>query len=110
MGSKVSERLARCAERVERILRLSHELCGRVIIVTLARPPWVTDSSSFFFPVITELIEQLKIKIVYPRGNSAPATPRMTAEESDAFWSKVKGEAIGREVKHFYSQYEGQSR
>jgi hypothetical protein len=100
-----------CAERVEKLLRLAHSF-GKVIIVTLARQPWVTDACNYFYPTIGELLKTLNVKIVYAQQGSQ-IEPRkvaaMTESEAQAHWSRLKAEAIGREVEEFYSQYEGQT-
>jgi len=85
---------------------------GRVILVTLARPPWVEQSCRCFYPAVGELIRQLRIKVVYAQeGVTVDYNRRrmMSDEEMERVYADMKGKAIAREVRAFYSQYEGQS-
>jgi len=85
---------------------------AKVILVTLARSPWVEDSCRAFFPSVGDLIKQLGIKVVYAQqGVSIDYDKRkmMGDEEIERFYAEMKGKAISREVEAFYSQYEGQS-
>merc|ERR1712023_309330 len=56
------EVLTQCASNVEVLLKTANEY-GKIVIVTLARKPWVTDSCKFFYPGIGELLERLGVKI-----------------------------------------------
>ena len=38
---------------------------GKVVLLTLARAPWVSESCKNFYPSVGRLITQLKIPIVY---------------------------------------------
>jgi len=85
---------------------------AKVILVTLARSPWVEDSCRAFFPSVGDLIKQLGIKAVYAQqGVSIDYDKKkmMGDEEIERFYAEMKGKAISREVEAFYSQYEGQS-
>lgn len=109
--SKVRDNLSMCTQRVEQLLKLACSM-GKVVLLTLARQPWVTDSCAYFYPGIGELIKALDIKIVYAQqGNHVDYNKlaMMSDDDTEAYWSKMKGEAIGKEVQAFYSQYEGQS-
>mmetsp|Transcript_48720 Transcript_48720/g.122980 ORF Transcript_48720/g.122980 Transcript_48720/m.122980 type:complete len:571 (-) Transcript_48720:34-1746(-) len=93
------------------LLNLAHGR-GKVILVTLARPPWVEDSCKSFFPLVGALIQQLGIKVVYAQqGVTVDYDKRkmMCDDEIERFYAEMKGKAISREVEAFYSQYEGQS-
>jgi len=112
LRAKVTAHLEEVATRAEQVLRLAWQLSGKVIVVTLARSPWVTEASVFFFPKVAELIKELGIKVVYASGADGlrpKPPPRLTDEQLEEFWGSVKGEAIGKEVREFYTQYEGQS-
>ncbi|CAK0894406.1 unnamed protein product [Prorocentrum cordatum] len=63
---RVRTALARAACAAGRLLRLADER-GKVVIVTLARSPWLTDSCRNFYPGMGELIKKLGIQIVYAR-------------------------------------------
>lgn len=111
LREEVRQNLAANAATVEQVLRLAVS-CGKVIIVTLAKNPWVSNSCKFFYPGIGELIESLGIKIVYAQQGLAVEYNKlemMRDEEIGAFWSGIKGQAIGKEIREFYSQYDGQS-
>jgi hypothetical protein len=112
LRAKVTAHLEEVATRAEQLLRLAWQLSGKVIVVTLARSPWVTEASVFFFPQVAELIKELGIKVVYASGADGQRPvppPRLTDEQLEEFWGNVKGEAIAKEVREFYTQYEGQS-
>lgn len=112
LRAKVTAHLEEVATRAEQLLRLAWQLSGKVIVVTLARSPWVTEASVFFFPKVAELIKELGIKVVYASGADGQRPvppPRLTDEQLEEFWGNVKGEAIAKEVRDFYTQYEGQS-
>lgn len=104
--------LATCAANAERLLRLACSY-GKVVVVTLARSPWVDESCKLFYTRMGSLMRQLQVRVVYAQdrckmeGRKAPNS--MTASEAESFWSAIKGRAIEDEVKRFYSKYEGQS-
>jgi hypothetical protein len=104
--------LAACAANAERLLRLACSY-GKVVVVTLARSPWVDESCKLFYTRMGSLMRQLQVRVVYAQerckieGRKAPNA--MTASEAESFWSAIKGRAIEDEVKRFYSKYEGQS-
>lgn len=104
--------LAACANKAERLLRLACSY-GKVVVVTLARSPWVDESCKLFYARMGSLMRQLQVRVVYAQerckieGRKAPSA--MTASEAESFWSAIKGRAIEDEVKRFYSKYEGQS-
>lgn len=104
--------LAACAASAERLLRLACSY-GKVVVVTLARSPWVDESCKLFYGRIGSLMKQLQVRVVYAQEKSRvegrKAVHSMTASEVESFWSAVKGRAIEEEVKQFYSKYEGQS-
>lgn len=111
LKQEVAHYLSKCAASVEQLVRLA-EMCGKVVLVTLAREPWVTDSCRYFYPRIGQLLDQMKLKIVYAQeGEQVDYNKlKMAAdEEVEKFWSAMKGRAISREVADFYSQYDGQS-
>jgi len=70
---KIKKALDEFADEVEFLLNLALRM-GRVVIVTLAKEPWVSLSCENFFPAkIAKLIEDNNISIVY-------------AQVIDAFW------------------------
>ncbi|CAE7261185.1 unnamed protein product, partial [Symbiodinium pilosum] len=85
---------------------------GKVVLVTLARAPWVSESCKNFYVSVGRLINQLKVPIVYAQEGiqvDYNKSQMSSDEEIERFWSTVKGKAIARECRQFYSQYEGQS-
>jgi hypothetical protein len=109
--AQIENCLARSAGHVDRLLRLA-DTCGKVVIVTLAKSPWVTDSCKYFYPGIGELIEKLNIKIVYAQEGKQVEYNKvnmMAEEQFEEFWAEMKGKAIAEALQEFYSQYEGQS-
>mmetsp|Transcript_53109 Transcript_53109/g.137174 ORF Transcript_53109/g.137174 Transcript_53109/m.137174 type:complete len:542 (-) Transcript_53109:135-1760(-) len=99
------------AVEVEQLLRRANSH-GQVILVTLAREPWVTDSCRYFFPGIEEVLQELNIKTVYAqqgRNVEYNKMQMMSAADTELYWSRMKGEAIRAHVEDFYSQYRGQT-
>jgi len=111
LHEEVTQSLKELEQCVMGLLNLAHGR-SKVILVTLARPPWVEDSCKSFFPLVGDLIKQLGIKVVYAQqGVTIDYDKRkmMCDEEIERFYAEMKGKAISREVEAFYSQYEGQS-
>lgn len=109
--TKITNKLDRCAKRVLELMRLASRY-GKMVLVTLARSPWVNDSCNNFYPAVGRLIRDMNVPIVYAQeGMQVEYNKRdmKSTEEIEEFWSKVKGKAIARELESFYSQYEGQS-
>lgn len=108
---ELSESLKELEQSVAELLRLALTR-GKVILVTLARSPWVEDSCRAFFPHVGDVIKTLGIKAVYAQqGVQIDYDKRkmMCDQEIETFYADLKGKAISREVEAFYSQYEGQS-
>jgi len=107
----IASKLSECARHVVSLLKMADEY-GKVMIVTLAKNPWVMTSCKNFYPQVGQVLEQLKIPIIYAQEGvqvDYNKTSMMADEELEMFWSGMKGKAITREVDKFYSQYEGQS-
>jgi len=108
---EVRQGLKELQERVVQLLRLASKR-GKVIIVTLAKSPWVAHSCANFFPEVGKLLKQLDINVVYAQDGVAVDYDKqrmMTTNDVEKFYARMKGDAIAREVEAFYSQYEGQS-
>lgn len=104
-------KLAACQRNVLTLLRDSLQL-GKVVILTLARDPWVVESCKNFFPEVGELIESAKIPVVYAQNGVQVDYNKLamsTDEAVERHWAGVKGRAIAKTVSGFYSQYPGQS-
>lgn len=109
--AEVSSKLAVCANRVVELVRQASK-AGKVVLVTLARKPWVSDSCRNFFPSVGTLIRELNVPVVYAQeGVQVDYNKVQMASDGEVerFWSTMKARAIARECAEFYSQYEGQS-
>jgi len=109
--AQVTKNLAKCEKHVIDLMKLASGL-GKVILVTLARNPWVAMSCNNFYPNAYKLIEQMKVPVVYAQSGVQVDYDKIAMgsnDEIERYWSEIKGRAIAREVKRFYSQYEGQS-
>eukprot|EP00930_Biecheleria_cincta_P072380 TRINITY_DN59786_c0_g1_i1.p1 TRINITY_DN59786_c0_g1~~TRINITY_DN59786_c0_g1_i1.p1 ORF type:complete len:600 (+),score=96.60 TRINITY_DN59786_c0_g1_i1:86-1885(+) len=105
MMAALAVSLSTLAAEVVALLRLAGT-CGRVMLVTLARPPWVKISCMYFMPRVWEVIRELDVNVVYAQEGSHPKEP----ESLEAFrFARMKARAITKELEDFYSQYEGQS-
>lgn len=107
----ITKKLDVCAMKVVELLRSANKL-GKLVLVTLARSPWVFESSKNFFPAVGELIKELNVPVVYAQEGIQVDYDKQemsSDEEIEKFWAGVKGKAIARECRDFYSQYEGQS-
>jgi hypothetical protein len=103
--------LAKSAAVARQVLQNAAQL-GKVVIVTLARKPWVMDSCDFFYPGIRDLITENGIKVIYAQEGEHVEYNKvnmMADADFEAFWAGMKGRAIGKALDSFYSQYEGQS-
>jgi hypothetical protein len=109
--SRVQTALAKAAGATDQLLRLADK-SGKVIIVTLAKSPWVNDSCRYFFPGIGELIKQLSIQVVHAQEGEQIEHSKvnmMAKDRFETFWAETKGRAISKVLSEFYSQYKGQS-
>jgi len=109
---EISRNLQRCSDRCVSLLE---DACqsGKVVIVTLARSPWVTKSSDNFYPAVGEFIDSMRIPVIYARGVCEEVDYDKIAMSSstavEKHWAQVKGRAIAKLLQEFYSQYAGQS-
>ena len=101
--------LAELEEVVMRLLREAVKLSGCVVIVTLAKSPWVMTSSRNFMPRLHALLHSLELPIVYAREAKFPPQevfPQGSdrrdfvdamlahANEEEGHWVLAKGRAI----------------
>jgi hypothetical protein len=111
LKAEVAKKLAACAQKVEQLLRFAVNF-GKVIIVTLARHPWVVNSCEYFYEGIGSLLEELDVKVVYAQRAEQVDYNKlkmMSDIDEEMYWSRMKGRAIAQEVRNFYMQYPGQS-
>eukprot|EP00930_Biecheleria_cincta_P102065 TRINITY_DN93739_c0_g1_i1.p1 TRINITY_DN93739_c0_g1~~TRINITY_DN93739_c0_g1_i1.p1 ORF type:complete len:443 (-),score=76.37 TRINITY_DN93739_c0_g1_i1:364-1692(-) len=104
----IGNSLAKCAHNAAKLLKTA-ALCGEVVVVTLAKSPWVTDACKNFYPGIGKLLDTLGIRIVYAQQHEAIDYNKDEMMGTVEYWSRIKGEAITHELNRFYSKYEGQS-
>lgn len=107
----IGKRLELCASHAVELLKQADRF-GKVVLLTLARAPWVSESCKNFYASVGRLITQLKVPIIYAQEGIQVDYNKQNMssdEEIERFWSSVKGKAIERECNKFYSQYEGQS-
>jgi len=97
-------------------LKIALTVAARVLIVTLAEPPWVANSITDYFPELRGKLEELGVQVVYARnilakniGGAYNKQDFKDDEEKELFWMGVKAKAIAQQCGDFYSQYEGQS-
>jgi len=108
---EISTGLGKCAYNAARLLEFA-DTCGKVVVVTLARRPWVEDSCKNFYPGVAEVLKKLDVKIVYAqeaRDRDYDKEAFSSSAKEVVYWAKLKGGAIAKELYDFYSQYEGQT-
>jgi len=109
--NEISKNLQRCSDLVCSLLE---DACisGKVVLVTLARSPWVTTSCDNFYPAVGDFIKAMGIPVVYAQESEEVDYDKI-AMSSDVVvenhWARVKGRAIAKLCQEFYSQYAGQS-
>ncbi|CAE7169945.1 KIN12F [Symbiodinium microadriaticum] len=107
LKDEVASKLAICQTKVVDLLKQATD-AGKVILVTLARKPWVLDSCRNFFPTVGQAITELNVPVIYAQDGAGVVHMSSNAE-LERFWSGMKARAIARECREFYSQYDGQS-
>eukprot|EP00416_Gambierdiscus_australes_P021112 CAMPEP_0171061762 /NCGR_PEP_ID=MMETSP0766_2-20121228/4648_1 /TAXON_ID=439317 /ORGANISM="Gambierdiscus australes, Strain CAWD 149" /LENGTH=436 /DNA_ID=CAMNT_0011517489 /DNA_START=3 /DNA_END=1313 /DNA_ORIENTATION=- len=82
---------------------------ANIFIVTLARRPWVEVSLQNFLPKLGETLHKMNLKVIYAQEyvdeNMAQELMQDTfqsMEESKCFWTRVKREAIARELEDIH--------
>jgi len=109
--AEITRNLQKCADSCCALLRAASR-CGKVVLVTLAKNPWVKVSCENFFQSVGALIQELDVPIIYAQEGQQvdyDKSEMSTSEDIERFWSGVKGKAIAKELGEFYSQYDGQS-
>ncbi|CAE7288329.1 KIN12G [Symbiodinium pilosum] len=111
LKDEVASKLAICQTKVVDLLKQA-TAAGKVILVTLARKPWVLDSCRNFFPTVGQAITELSVPVIYAQDGAGVDYNKIhmsSNAELERFWSGMKARAIARECREFYSQYDGQS-
>jgi len=108
-GEQIQTLLLRFYAQVEEFLKAA---CGlaTVIIVTLAKRPWVNLSADNFLPGYSELLESLYIKVLYAREyvtddmRQEYAENEFKSEEFETdFWMQAKAKAMAAELETFHA-------
>lgn len=101
--------LGKLANKVEDFLDLACSL-ARVVIVTLAKRPWVTASAKNFMPGLQKPLDKYGINVVYARETVTEAMKRdhsknvFKASEQEAdFWMQAKASAMLGEIEKVYT-------
>ena len=88
MKIDVAEKLRRCSEEVEGLLRLATSL-GEVMIVTLSKETWVAESCRNFCPQLQECISDLGVRVLHATDGE-----RLKGESMSSYSSRLKAQAI----------------
>eukprot|EP00397_Hematodinium_sp_SG-2012_P017406 GEMP01017797.1.p1 GENE.GEMP01017797.1~~GEMP01017797.1.p1 ORF type:complete len:360 (+),score=114.53 GEMP01017797.1:212-1291(+) len=104
----LTKQLKLLQDNVEKVLTLAMKL-GHVVIVTLARPPWVELSCDNFFTHIGRFVTKHGIKVVYAQDMDGKARTYdkqkfASSEDAERFWIQKKQNAIMGEIADFYSK------
>jgi len=105
----IKELLAKLLEKVD--VFFEEAACrATVFIVTLARRPWVDMSAANFLPGLARNLQKYNVKVIYAQEYMTDADiidyQREEFLQGDArdFWTKVKCEAISRELDVFHRE------
>jgi len=104
------EGLENLSKQVETFLNLAASM-AKVVVVTLAKRPWVVTSASNFMPSLKELLDKHKIEVIYARekltqemkSKYSKSTFKSSDQEGD-FWSKAKAEAMREQIQLHYAK------
>mmetsp|Transcript_117570 Transcript_117570/g.379441 ORF Transcript_117570/g.379441 Transcript_117570/m.379441 type:complete len:503 (+) Transcript_117570:109-1617(+) len=84
---------------------------ANIFIVTLARRPWVEMSLQNFLPKLKGVIEALSLKVIYAQEYVDESMAKdysedefKSSDEVMQFWTRVKGEAIARELDELHKR------
>jgi hypothetical protein len=106
VGKAAEINMRRCDTLAAELIRAASD-SGHVVILTLARRPWIEVLCKMFYPTVAGLIDSLEIPIVYAR-DSAQVQIRYWADD-DVDYLNMKRDALSTALDAFYSQYEGQT-
>jgi hypothetical protein len=82
---------------------------ANVFIVTLAKPDWVDTCCKNFMEGLGGVLQKHKIKVIYAQENltdamKQEATQLTNVEQFTDFWTKVKRDAIRKELESFHNE------
>jgi len=100
--------LERLADKVEAFVNLACSL-AHVVIVTLAKRPWVVTSAENFMPRLRSLLERHDIEVLYARehvtqemkDDYAKSEFKASDQEVD-FWMRAKANAMREQFDRFH--------
>merc|ERR1712232_86267 len=100
--------MGRLSDRMVYFLRQASAV-AKLVIVTLAKRPWIHNSCENFCPNLMQTIDELEIPIVYAQENVDKEMQQEYAKDEfksndqmEIFWCRVKGKAIYKAVDDFY--------
>jgi len=101
--------LDRLACKVEAFVNLACSL-AHVVIVTLAKRPWVITSAENFMPRLRKMVQNKNIEIVYAREHITEEMKRDYAknefksnDQEVDFWMRAKANAMQEQFERFHS-------
>lgn len=104
--------LAKHLVRVEEFLDYASTVAN-ILIVTLARRPWVENSMEKFMPGLMKIVERHQLKVIYAQEYANPKEvqefmqdSKKSQEEGQAFWTGVKGTAIHKELDELHKKFD----
>eukprot|EP00927_Polykrikos_kofoidii_P026519 TRINITY_DN2358_c0_g1_i7.p1 TRINITY_DN2358_c0_g1~~TRINITY_DN2358_c0_g1_i7.p1 ORF type:complete len:574 (+),score=130.56 TRINITY_DN2358_c0_g1_i7:40-1722(+) len=85
---------------------------ANIVLVTLAKRPWVTVSSKAFMPKLAKLIEDRGIRVIYAQELVTPEMQRdysmqefQSSDDVSKFWTNAKAKAISMALSENYDNY-----
>jgi hypothetical protein len=102
MDGKMAEALRKHVAVVSDFLRVAAS-CGKVIIITLAKPGWVETSANNFLPGLQPVLAELKIKVLYARTMLASWKMRVAVLDQLDVLKLMKQAAMERFMRKHYA-------
>lgn len=87
---------------------------ANIFIVTLAKRGWVDTTIKHFMPGLAGAVERCALKVIYAQEFADPreisrylgSAASIDPEESASFWTRVKSEAIMKELDEFHHRHD----
>lgn len=108
MSDATAAALRKHVEITSTVLRTA-SACGRLAIITLARPDWVQDCLRDFLPGLAEVIEELDIEITYARSSLPKWKLRSAVCDGLDIFQLMKEGAMRKCIRRTYSRRPHQS-
>eukprot|EP00927_Polykrikos_kofoidii_P026514 TRINITY_DN2358_c0_g1_i2.p1 TRINITY_DN2358_c0_g1~~TRINITY_DN2358_c0_g1_i2.p1 ORF type:complete len:574 (+),score=114.14 TRINITY_DN2358_c0_g1_i2:40-1722(+) len=103
--------LAKLHDRLVTLFDEAEEVAN-IVVVTLAKRPWVTVSAQTFMPKLANLIEDRGIRVIYAQEFVTPEMRRdysmqefQSSDDVSKFWTKAKAKAISAALSENYGSY-----